>query len=152
MALPLLLFPGTSQAISIDFNPLTQNIPFGSSFDVDIVVSGLEVVSPHEIISAFDLQLGYDQNLISPTGVSFDFFLNGGDPFLSFQDVDLSNPGLVTLSELSFLFDSDLDSLQPDRTRLATLTFGTVGAGTSSLGFIPNPIFGIDVKGLNFQI
>ena len=152
MALPLLLFPATSQAISINFNPLTQNIPLGSSFDVDIVVSGLEAVSPNEIVSAYDLQVSYDESLLSTTGFSFGFFLNGGDSFLSFQDVDLSNSGIVNLSELSLLFDFELDPLQPDSILLATLRFYALGPGTSSLTFIPDPTFGVDVKGLNDQI
>jgi hypothetical protein len=145
--LSFLLFPTvSSHAISIGFSPASQDVAAGGSFQVDIVISDLG----GEIVSAFDLDVTYDPSILSATGVSFSDLLNGGDPFLSFQDSDISTPGLVDLAELSLLSDSELGAIQPDSFTLATLSFDASSPGASSLNFIFNSFN--DVKGANAQV
>ena len=43
--------------------------------------------------------------------------------------------GSVSLDEISFLFDFELDALQPESFTLATLSFTGDNGGTSALGF-----------------
>lgn len=144
--LSFLLFPTVSDAISIAFSPFSQNVAVGGSLQVDIVISDLG----GEIVSAFDLDMIYDPSILSATGVLFGDTLNGGDPFFSFQDSDISTPGLVDLAELSLLSDFDLGAIQPDSFTLATLSFDTLSPGASSLNFVFNSFN--DVKGANAQV
>lgn len=145
--LSFLLFPTvSSHAISIGFSPFSQDVAAGGSLQVDIVISDLG----GEIVSAFDLDMIYDPSILSATGVSFGDILNGGDPFFSFQDSDISTPGLVDLAELSLLSDIDLGAIQPDSFILATLSFDTLSPGASSLNFVFNSFN--DVKGANAQV
>jgi hypothetical protein len=51
-----------------------------------------------------------------------------------------TSPGLVNISELSFLFDFELDDLQPSDFTLASLTFDTLALGTSPLGLSINAL------------
>ena len=76
----------------------------------------------------------------------------GGDPFFSLRDVDLSVAGVVDLAELSFWFDWELPSFQGDSVLLATLSFEALAVGASQLSLLPDPVFGIDVKGTNAEI
>jgi len=54
--------------------------------------------------------------------------------------------GLVDLFEVSLLSDLELDALQPASFVLASLTFEALAAGTTTLAFVPDALFGIDVK------
>ena len=143
-----LLCPRDSEAISIGFDPVSAAVSLGDTLDVGILISDLG----GEIVSAYDLDVSYDATILSATGVSFGSFLNDGDPFNSFQVFDLSTPGLIDLAELSLLFDSDLLSSQPDSFLLATISFSTLAEGTSALTLVPDPVFGVDVTGLDAQI
>lgn len=119
-------------AISLDIEPSMQTVGLGS-FNVDVVISGLNAAG--EIVSAFDLDVAYDDSMLSATDVTFGSFL--GDPlaFEAFTNVDLTTPGIVDFAELSLLFDFELASIQPDTFTLATLTFEATAFGTSSLIF-----------------
>lgn len=148
-ALAALLMVTSSMAISIGFAPMSQDVFLGDSLNVDVVVSGLHSVTPNEIVSAFDLFVNYDAAVISATAVTFGSYL-GGLSFL--QGHDVSTPGVVNFAELSLLPDFLLDLNQPDSFTLATLSFDTIGLGSSSLDFTPHPFFGFnDVKGRNAQ-
>ena len=114
-------------AVSLDFVPATQTVMLGDSVMVDLVISGLgNGVDPS--VGDFDLDVTYDSSILTATGVTFGPFL--GDGIDSFQDSDVLTPGLIDLAELSLLFDL---SGQPGSFTLATLSFNTVGVGTSAL-------------------
>jgi hypothetical protein len=152
------LCPLTSHALFIDFLPSVTEATTGDSFGVDIVVGDL--TSAGEIVSAFDLTIGFDASVIAATDVTFgaalgeafffevleDFLIGPGTTFGG-----VSYPlGQVNFAALSLLGDGALAALQGDSVVLATLSFTALGAGTSDLSFIPGlvpGVDGLDVKG-----
>lgn len=149
--LVLLQMPAASAAL-ISFDPSNQTVGTGDSVNVDLVISGLDDKVPNDIVSAFDLDVSYDPDVLRATGVAFGAFL--GDPNLSeaIADFDLSMLGRVDLAELSLLSDLDLGNRQPASFILATLSFQALELGTSLLSLEPDPRLGIDVKGLEAKI
>ena len=135
-----LLFLGQSAAfaISIDVLPVTQEVTDGTSFNVDIAISGLgDTLSPS--VSTYDLDLTFDSSLLSFAGAVF------GDQLDVFglgnvTAVDSSVSGLVNLYELSLDLPGDLDALQLPSFTLATLTFDAIGAGMSALAISVNAL------------
>jgi len=137
-------------AVTIGFEPASKTASVGDFIDIDIVVSGLSVAG--EIVSAYDLFVGYDATVLSATGVTFGNFLDDS-LFLSTQFDDIGNAGLLEIGEVSFLFDDELSAIQPDSFVLATMSFNTLMAGSSDLFFEPHPFFGVnDIKGKNVEI
>lgn len=118
-------------ATPIEFVPSDQTVGLGSQVSVDIVVTP----DDGALISAFDFIVSYDSSILSFSSVVFGGLL-GGDIFASLQfDELIPGDGMLNLSELSFLFDSELDELQNTSSFvLATIFFGTLDAGTSLLG------------------
>ncbi|MCG6971385.1 MAG: cohesin domain-containing protein [Gammaproteobacteria bacterium] len=140
-------------AISIDFNPTNSSVFVGDAFDVDVVVSGLETGGIDEIVSAYDLFIGYDSAIVAATAVSFGAYLDDVlFPGFTLQAEDLQTAGQINIAETSLLTDEDLLALQqPDSFTLATLSFTALSAGISDLLFDLHPLLGInnDVKGRN---
>jgi hypothetical protein len=139
-------------AISIDFDPIDSNVLVGDAFDVDVVVSGLEASGLDEIVSAYDLFIGYDDAVVSATAVSFGTYLDDMlFPGFTLQAEDLQTAGQINISETSLLTDDFLALQQPDSFTLATLSFTALSAGISDLLFDLHPLLGInnDVKGRN---
>lgn len=141
------------QAIFINLNPPSQSANLGDMPTVDIVISGLEEGTLDEIVSAFDLDISFDQDVLAAKDPIFGSFL--GDPLLAevlFSSDIVSTPGIIDLAGLSLLSDDALAAVQPDSFVLATLAFTAIGAGTSPLSFISDPLFGLDIKGRNAAI
>lgn len=129
-------------AISIGFNPVSSTVNLSTTTDVALTISDLgNSVAPS--LGTFDLDIIFDPTILSFTSVSY------GDPLLGDQ-LDLfglgslttttSGVGSVNLFELSFDFPADLDTLQPASFTLATLSFDTIGVGTSPLGLTVNAL------------
>lgn len=148
-----------SQAITIGFNPITQDVMLGDQAFVDLYISGLGdgyfnngntngyvndgnfngyyYTAPS--LSAFDLDIRYDPAILSMNNVTF------GDPVLGDQldiwglggnPVGASNiaiPGVENIYEVSLDLPQDLVDYQADSFTLATLTFDTLALGTSAL-------------------
>lgn len=132
----LLLATSTSQAITIGFEPATQEVRVGTSVDERLVISGLgDGTAPS--LSTFDLNISFDTALLAFSGVTF------GDPnlgdqldllgFGSITSVNDSIAGTVNLFELSLDDPSDLDDLQAGSFTLAVLSFNALSAGTTVL-------------------
>ncbi len=141
----------SASAIMIDFLPTSSSVEVGAAFEVDVVISDLAAAG--EIVSAYDLNVSYDATNLLATGVTFGSYLD--DPFFpgfTLQDSVLTTAGLVNFSELSFLSDAELAAQQPDSFTLATLSFEALSVGSSSLLFVPDPFFGIDIKGNLFSV
>gem|GEM_PF-2503315 len=103
---------------------------------VDITIAGLgDLSSPS--LGAFFIDVSFDNSLFGLDLVSFGDLLNGnaGDPLFSDRFVDDSVSGIVSLSETSFLFDFELDALQPASFTLATLDFTALATGSGALDF-----------------
>lgn len=131
-------------AISLDFVPATQTVQLSDLVMVEVVISGL-TAGGDDSVGDFDLDVTYDASLLTASGVTFGTELGDGF-FTSLQSFSLATSGVVDLAEISFLFDL---SGQSASFTLATLSFNTVGVGTSALTFsqsIVGDAFGVDLN------
>jgi hypothetical protein len=134
--LPALLFviliTTPALAITLSLEPANQTIPFESSAVLDLNISGLTTGGP-DSLGAFALDITYDDTILAFDSVSFGSCLGDISLFEADTYFDDSTPGLIYLDEVSFLFDWELDMLQPDSFTLATLTFTGIGLGSSAV-------------------
>lgn len=129
------LFPTPGIAITLSLDPPTQDINVGATAMVDLNISGLgDFTAPS--LGAFLVEITFDESVVSFDSVVYEAFLGDTDP-LSFETdiVTIVGPGFVSLDEISFLSDLELDVLQPSGFTLATLTFVGASVGTSALAF-----------------
>jgi hypothetical protein len=112
-------------AVVINLFPSMTSIPIGSSFDVDVVIFGLEDTD----LAAYGIDLGFNDNVLDYESVSFGTEL--GFPTDSEVDVDTA-AGFISVAETSLLFDF---SGQPDAFTLFTLTFSAQEVGDSEFAF-----------------
>lgn len=139
-----LALAGAASAVGIAIEPVNQTVVLGQTVQTDIAFTDLA----GEVISAYDLDLTYDPNLLAATGVTFTTALGEELFFEAFNDFDLTVAGVVDLAQLSLLSDAELAAIQPgDRITVATLVFDTLATGTSQLGFVFDAFN--DVKGSN---
>ena len=124
-----LLWASPSMALYLGFSPSAQTVGLGA-FSLDVLISGLDAAG--EIVSSFDLDVAYDDRVLTATGVTFGSYL-GSFPLT--QGVDLSRSGVINFAETSIFSDLTLDSFQPDAFALVTLTFDAVAPGNSELLF-----------------
>src|SRR5215470_13097156 len=106
----------------------------GDTVSVDAVISGLGGGVPPSV-GAFDLSVGFDRRLLVPIDVSFGSFLGDPSAFEALTDVDFTTPGIANFAEVSLLFPSELDALQPSSFTLATVLFAATARGSSAFGF-----------------
>ena len=130
---------GAGQAsgdITLAFDPSSQTVGLGESVDVAITIAGL-VDFDAPSLGGFGFDVLFDDSILSLDDVVF------GDPVLGDQ-LDLfglghdefrddTSPGTAYIFELSYDSEQELNDLQADSFTLATLTFDTVGLGTSGL-------------------
>ena len=132
-----------SQAVTLSFDPISQDVLLGNPVDVELTISGLGNYSP-DSLSTFDLNIGFDPAILDFSSVSY------GDPVLGDQ-LDLLGVGFpiitttpsvgsVNLFELSFNTVDELNNSQADSFTLTTLTFDTLFLGTSSLDISVNTL------------
>ena len=125
-----------SQAISIGFSPVSQDVLVGELVSVDLVISGLgDGTAPS--LGAFDLDIEFDPAVLAFNSVAF------GDPILgdqldlmgwgSFTIFDGTTAGVVTLLEDSNDEAWVLNDFQPSSFTLASLSFDTLSVGTTDL-------------------
>ncbi len=137
--LSLLIFSisSSSQVVSLDIVPANQNVAVGDTVDVDIVIAGLGNFAS-DSLGAFDLDVTFDSSILSLTNYQLGSYL--GDTMMG-EAFDLSwgetSPGVINISELSFLFDWELDALQSSSFTLATVSFDALSVGSSNLGISP---------------
>ncbi len=131
----VIICSASAHAISISLVPSLSSVLIGNQVDVDVNISGLGAYSSPSL-GAFDMDITFDTSILSASGVTF------GDPVLGDQ-LDLfgfgsitgvTGTGPVNIFQLSFDLASDLDTLQADAFTLATMTFDTIGVGTSAFG------------------
>jgi len=135
--LVLLLFITTSHANPIlSISPENQTISTGTSVLFDVNISGLDSSSA---LGAFDINIGFDSNLLSFTHVAF------GDPLL--QNIDQLDPlnlgkslplatpysGLVNLIDFSLYDPATLIAAQGNSFTLAVLSFTGLLSGSSPI-------------------
>ncbi len=116
----------------LSFEPPGQNVELGQQATVDIYVRDLA----GSRIGAFDFNVEYDSSVLSVNSVAFGSGL--GASLGSFQDVQMPGAGQVNIAELAFVFDLSPFQDGVSDFLLFSLTFDTVAAGMSSLGFSEN--------------
>ncbi len=141
-------------AVALGFTPVDSITTPGGTVLVDVVVRGLEDAEPDQIVAAFDLDVAFDPAVVTATDVLFGTGLGApGSPTEVFEDFDLSTPGIVDFAALSLLPDAVLDGMQGDQVTLATLVFqASTEEWQTSLTFVPDSVFGIDVKGAENEL
>lgn len=122
--------------ILIDFDPSAQTVEFGDQVSVDVVADPGGQLDPFTldllVIATYDLDINWDDTLLSLADVIFGGSLGDAAFFETFQDVFDLGPGSLNVAELSFLFD--FTGLQDGTAfTLFTLVFDTTGVGTSDL-------------------
>lgn len=124
-ALGSLLFvalDGVAAPIEISIEPESQVLSVGSSFEVDIEISGLDTAD----LGGFDFDLEFDPAVIGYQSYTISSDLL--DPFdLTFDD---GADGILSLSAVSLAFDL---GAQLDDFTLATVSFDSIQPGTSPL-------------------
>jgi hypothetical protein len=125
-------------ATSIQLSPVLTDTTVGSSFSVNITISGLNGLTPSLALADFDLDISYNASLLHASGVSFGTGLGSPTSLFGF---DLSAPGIVDLFAVSIADYATLHGLQGDSFTLATLTFSSLATGTDSLAFVQNSAF-----------
>lgn len=113
-----------SQALVIGFAPSNQSVSLGDSVAVNLVISDF---APDESLGDFDLDVSFDDSILSLASVSF-----GDQLGFSAQSYSDLGGGLLNLNELSWEDVATL-ALQEDAFTLATLTFNTLAVGISDL-------------------
>lgn len=129
-----------ARAVSIDLDPSSSTVQAGDTLSVAVVVSGLGKL----IVSAFDLDVLYDPNLLASQDIKFGPWL--GDPAL-FEVIEdptgsATASGVLDFSAVSLLSDADLKTLQQSAQgtlTLATLNFTALAGGNAALQFSWGP-------------
>ena len=145
--LSLMLIASNSNAINIAAIPDSGAVAVGDPLNVDIVISGLEGVTPNEIVRSYQLDILFNNSVVSATNVLFGNFLALNHPLTPFLQTSTILNDRVTILETSLWSDDVLDIAQPDSFTLASITFETIGAGSTSFEFLPFLNFGIDITG-----
>ncbi|HEX7035857.1 MAG TPA: cohesin domain-containing protein [Pseudomonadales bacterium] len=133
LAMMLLAGAGPARALIIEFVPADQTVALGGTASVDVVIDGLGTgVAPS--LGAFDLEITFDDAILAPAGIAFGGLL--GDGIVTSVNGGTLTAGRTDAFELSFLFPSELDALQPSTFTLLTLSFEarSVGSAVLSLG------------------
>ena len=125
-----LILPVSAGAVSIAFNPTDTDAKAGDMFNIDIVISDLDVAD----LGGFDFNVLYDATILKFDDYELGSGLGDIDLFeaLNWSMGDPANSGTIHLSELSMLWDL---SFQEDSFTLATLTFEGLSEGKSDLAF-----------------
>lgn len=126
------LFGSESWATTLSFTPPTSSINVNSPVTVDVVISDLG----GEYVGAFNFDVKYDSTIL--TFNSYQLTDNLGNISLfEAEDWSLGDIGFgtINLSGLSYLWDSDLATIQNDSFSLASITFIGNSAGASTLSF-----------------
>jgi len=146
LLISILFITTSSQAITISFDPVSQEVQGGDQAVVNIVISGLGNGPDTLALGEFDLDILFDPTILAldETDADFDFVIDsvvldptgqldvlglGGN----LMDAIITSPGVLDIYELSLDDPEDLQDYQLDSFILATLTFDTLALGISSL-------------------
>jgi len=154
-----ILMSQSAFAITIGFDPDSQNVNLGDPVTINLTISDLGDHTP-ESLGTFDLNLLFD-----PTILGIDTTDSDGDGVIDSVDIDprsqldiygwhlnsmgasLTGPGVLNIYDLSFDDEDDLNNYQDGSFPLATITFSAIGVGTSMLSVDPATILLGDAAG-----
>lgn len=113
----------TANAYLIGLQPGSTAPTFGSSFTLDLVVTGL----PPQIVSTYDIDFNFNPAIVQ--------YVSSASTGVLGASIFLGTPsaGSANLFESSFESDSTLASLQGSTLTLATLTFRGIGVGSTPI-------------------
>jgi hypothetical protein len=123
--------------------PATQQVAVGGSVSVDVVISGFQAIG--EVVSAYDINVGYDTSLLSWSVIT-QFLQPFGSASNVLSGID-GTSGSIGGDLTSFLSDTDLAALQGDPITLLSFTFQALTDGVALLDFGPDPDFNRLVTG-----
>lgn len=128
------IFSGAVFGVTLSLDPSSQDIGVGDTVTVDLNISGLGGFVPPSL-GAFLVEVTFDNSVLTFDSADYGPML--GNPVDLFETDILTTvaAGSVSLDEFSFLFDFELDALQPESFTLVTLAFTGLTQGTSALGF-----------------
>jgi len=131
-----------AEAVAVNFVPPVQDVALGDPTTVAIEISGLgDLTAPS--LGSFDIDVNFNSGILAFASVTF------GDPILGDQlDLGVSGSiiaatagtGVVNISQLSLEATQDLEDFQASAFTLVTLTFATIGIGTSPLTLSVNSL------------
>ncbi len=134
------------KAAIISIQPSEETVDVGETVTVDLVVSEL---AAGEIISSYDLDLTYDNSIVSYNDdATFGASLAG---LPMFQVANEYLPGAIEMVELSLESDAALQGLQSDSFTLATLSFTAAYYGSTSLDLSAINIVGLGAADITFD-
>ena len=136
----VVFFSISALAITIGFEPVSQEVVVGDLASVNLVISGLGDYSEPSL-GTFDLDIHFDPAILAFDSATF------GDPVLGDQldiwglglnpmGASVTSPGVLDIWEVSLDTADDLNNFQAGSFTLATLTFSTLTVGTSPLEII----------------
>jgi len=135
----VLLLPVIASAHTLTLSPASTTVIAGAGFSLQVLASDLDGEAPGDIVSSFDLDVGFDPSVVSAISVNFNtaYF----DPLFSGFDVGF---GTIDLFGLSIHSDDALRALQGDGPSLllASISFKAVAPGTSLLALSTQELTG----------
>jgi len=145
MRLPVLVlilgscWSSSGAMITLSILPPPISVTTGQSIDFMLQISG-HTPGAAPSVGAFDLTVGFDQTLLTPTAVAFGPFLGNTALFEALTSSSLM-PSQVNVAEVSLLPSTTLDALQPATFSLATLTCAGIvdDAFGNKLASVPEP-------------
>lgn len=127
-----------ADAASLVLSPTSQTVSMGETARVGLGIAGLGNLEAPSL-GAFTVSLAFDPAMLNVNDVTFGDYVTGIDclapsgPGGSLTSFDLTSPGVLTLSELSFESSTVLVDTQPGSFPLASVTFDAVGSGLGSV-------------------
>lgn len=127
------LMIASAHAAIITLTPSDQSTVTGAPVDLQLGITGLsDGIAPS--LGAYFVELAFDDTVLEFDTVTPSAFLGDTDPTAFETDIITeSGPGFASIDVFSFLFDFELDSLQPADFLLASFSFLTLGPGTSAI-------------------
>lgn len=147
--LPLVMAATAVFGTTITVLPSTQNVNAGDQAVVSLSIAGLgDGAAPS--VGTLDIDIAFDPTILAFNAATFGNQLD----ILGLGDLQFVTPGLgtVNLFELSLDSASDLNSLQAPAFLLATVTFDTIGTGTSQVQLSLNALGDADGNNLHTDL
>jgi hypothetical protein len=135
----VVLLPVFASAHTLTLSPASTTVVAGGGFSLQLLASDLDGDSPGDIVTSFDVDVGFDPSVVSAISVNFNtaYF----DPLFSGFD---AGTGTIDLFGLSIHSDDALRALQGGGPSLllATISFKAVAPGHSLLALSTQELTG----------